>query len=779
MPGNTIGTAYVQILPSADGIKGKLTEALGGEAEKAGGSLGGKLGNAMKTGLKVAGAAIAAAATGVTAFAGASVQAGAKFDSAMSQVAATMGTTVDQIGDLRTFAQDMGAKTAFSATQAAEALNYMALAGYDSKTSMDMLPNVLNLAAAGSIELASASDMITDAQSALGLSLEDTSVMVDQMAAASSKSNTSVAQLGEAFLTIGATARSMKGGTQELSTVLGVLADNGIKGAEGGTHLRNVIQSLTTESKPGKEALKKLGMSYKDMYDKSGNLRSIPEIMQQISGKMEGMTQQSKDAIISGLFNKGDLAAVNALLGTTGERWDELSAAIGDSAGAAEAMADTQLDNLQGDVTLFKSALEGAQISISDVLTPSLREFVQFGTDGLGKITDAFNEGGLDAAVDAFSEVITEGVSKITEKLPVVLEAGTKILQAIGDGILQNLPLLATTAIDIMIQLTLGIIQAIPQLISAIPEVIMALINGIISNLPQLITAGKEILSAIADGLVQSLPEIIPAVVDLIMQIVTALTDPGMLTTLTSAAIAIMFALANGLIEAIPVLIEALPTIVGNLVQVLIQNAPRMLAAGLVLIGQLVVGVTMALAEGLLTIVAKFAEWVSTAGDKTKEFGEAIHNGFMAFVSEVGGWINDNIIQPAKDAIARVTDIGQEIVDKIKEGINNAWSGLTSWFDGIWNSLFGNRNVKVNVNAGGNVGGAQGFATGLDYVPYDEFPAILHKGEAVLTAEEADVWRNGGGGGMTINQYIQSVPQTPVQLASATAASFELARWAV
>ena len=204
--------------------------------------------------------AAGAAAAGMTAFAKASVQTGMQFDSAMSQVAATMGTTVDQIGELRDFAQKMGATTAFSATQAAEALNYMALAGYDADTSMEMLPNVLNLAAAGSMDLARASDMVTDAQTALGLTTEQTSEMVDQMAKTSSKTNTSVSQLGEAMLTIGATARNLKGGTVELSTVLGVLADNGIKGAEGGTHLRNAILSLQTPTTDVAAALEKLGM---------------------------------------------------------------------------------------------------------------------------------------------------------------------------------------------------------------------------------------------------------------------------------------------------------------------------------------------------------------------------------------------------------------------------------------------------------------------------------------------------------------------------------------
>lgn len=341
----------------------------------------------LATAAKIGAAAIGAAAGGMVVFAKQSIDAGRAFDSSMSQVAATMGTTVDQIGDLRDFAQEMGRTTAFSATQAADALNYMALAGYDATTSMQMLPNVLNLAAAGGIELAQASDMVTDAQSAFGLTTEQTTQMVDQMAKTSSKTNTSVQQLGEGFLKIGATARNLKGGTQELATMLGVLADNGIKGAEGGTHFRNILLSLQNPTKEGAAALDKLGVS---VYDAEGKMRSTVDIFKDMKQGMAGMTDESKQAMLSGMFNKTDLASVNALLNTTDQRFDELTASIGDCEGAAQKMAETQLDNLEGDVTLFKSALEGAQIALSDGLNPALRALTQAGTKGLEFLTGAF-----------------------------------------------------------------------------------------------------------------------------------------------------------------------------------------------------------------------------------------------------------------------------------------------------------------------------------------------------------------------------------------------------
>jgi len=205
------------------------------KASQTASGFGDKLGSGIKAAVGVGAAALTATTGAAVAFGKSAVDAGMEFDSAMSQVAATMGVSTDEITDLRDFAKEMGATTAFSATEAAEALNYMALAGYDSETAMRMLPTVLNLAAAGGMDLATASDMVTDTQSALNLSLDETEAMVDQMAKTSSKTNTSVSQLGDALLTIGATARGVKGGTVELSSVLGVLADNGIKAGEGGT----------------------------------------------------------------------------------------------------------------------------------------------------------------------------------------------------------------------------------------------------------------------------------------------------------------------------------------------------------------------------------------------------------------------------------------------------------------------------------------------------------------------------------------------------------------
>ena len=358
------------------------------------------------------------------------VNVGMAFDSAMSQVAATMGVSVEEIGELREFAKDMGANTAFSATQAAEALNYMALAGYDAEKSMKMLPTVLNLAAAGGFELGRASDMVTDAQSALGLSIEETTVMVNQMAQTAARSNTNVEQLGDAILTLGATGKFMAGGTDRLQTVLGLLADNGIKGSEAGTKLRNMLLKLSSPTKEGAALIEELGL---EIFDAQGNMRDMQDIMLGLNEAMSSMTQEERMKGLAELFNSRDLAAVNALLGTSKERWDELGTSIASAQGSAEKMANTQLGNLSGDITLLKSAAEGAKIEFSEGLTPALRDVVQRITKVLAKPkTQKF----LKEVGEKLGNIIKIIVEKAMVAIPRLISFMGTVVQSLKDNAL-------------------------------------------------------------------------------------------------------------------------------------------------------------------------------------------------------------------------------------------------------------------------------------------------------------------------------------------------------
>lgn len=361
----------------------------------------------FEKGLKfLAGLAAKAAAAVTAAFvaaASAAVNVGSSFTASMSQVSATMGITrmSEEYETLSAAAEEMGAATKFSATQAGDALNYLALAGYDANKAVSALPTVLNTAAAGGLDLAYASDLITDSMSALGLGMDELESFSDKLAKTSQKSNTNIAQLGEAILTVGGTAKTLSGGVTELNTMLGLIADNGIKGAEGGTALRNIILSLSAPTDTAAEAMKRLNVS---AFDSQGNLRDLSEVFADFNASLAPLTDQQKTQALNEIFNKVDLKAVNALLGTSAERFDELKGYIENCEGAAAEMAKTMDDNLTGDLTIMSSALEGLGIAAFDKFEDPMRSAVQAVTEDISGLTGEIKDGALSEQFDKISE---------------------------------------------------------------------------------------------------------------------------------------------------------------------------------------------------------------------------------------------------------------------------------------------------------------------------------------------------------------------------------------
>lgn len=617
-------------------------------------SRGSRFGSGLRGAARITGAAIAGATTAVVGFAGTSVRAGANFDSSMSQVAATMGTTVDQIQDLRDFAQEMGATTAFSATQSADALNYMALAGYDAETSMAMLPTVLDLAASGGIDLARASDMVTDASSALGLSIEQTATMVDQMAAAASSSNTSVEQLGDAFLTLGATGAGVAGGTTELATLFGVLADNGIKGAEGGTHLRNMILSLTNPTNQAADAITELGIN---VYDQEGNLRSMVDIIYELQQSLEGMPQSERDSYIGTIFNRADMASVNALLNTNIERYDELTGVLENAAGSAEQMANTQLDNLSGDITLFQSALEGAQIAISDSLTPTLREFVQLGSQGLSDVTVAFQEGGLEGAMGALGTWLSDALSKVVEMTPEIVSAGMQLLGALGQGLVDNAPMIVSSALEVA-----------QMLIDSFENAV----NG--DGASQLMETTFGIITMIGDFLIENTPELISTAATLITNLIMFITDPANMESLIDMSLQLILAVADGLLIAMPQLISAVPTVIENLIEAIVTEFPAFLDTANSLLGDLNMMV-LGLVGGLM------GDSYNEVTSKLQEVWDYVSQSFSDFIGGLTGWISE--------IGTNISGMWNDISTFFGDGISSAMEALGGWWDEI-SAWFGN-----------------------------------------------------------------------------------------
>lgn len=355
---------------------------------------------------------------------------GIEFSTSMSNVAATMGMTAEDVSSgsesylkLENAARECGETTKYTASESADALNYLALAGYDVNKSVETLPKVLNLATASGMDLATCTDMVTDTMSALQLETSDLDGYMDMMAKTAQKSNTTVSMLGEAILQCAGTVKSTGQDVDVMCTSLGVLANNGIKGAEGGTHLRNMLLSLTSPTDAASAKLKELGVS---MTDSEGNIRSINDVFADLAHKLETLSDGDKTEALSDIFNKTDLSAVNAMLQGANGSFDELKTQVDNADGACQTMADTMNNNLKGKIAIMDSSLESLGITIFDKFSEPLENAAEVGSEVFSDLTKSIKDGDLsdefDSMGEALGDFVETGAKFAKGSLPVLIK---------------------------------------------------------------------------------------------------------------------------------------------------------------------------------------------------------------------------------------------------------------------------------------------------------------------------------------------------------------------
>lgn len=657
----------------------------------------------------------------VTALGTASVTTAANFESSMSQVQATMGITKDSMSTLdgqsvntmdalSNLAKEMGASTAFSATECAEALNYLALAGYSTQEMADTLPTVLNLAAAGSMDLASASDMVTDAMSALGMGVNEAETMVDQMAKTASTTNTSVAQLGEGILTIGATAKSIKGGTAELNTALGILANNGIKGAEGGTHLRNIILSLQNPTEKAANSMEDLGVS---VYDSQGNMRSLNDILGDLNSSMAGMTSAEKDNIISRIFNKTDLASVNALLANTGSTWDSLQQSIANSGGAASQMADTQLDNLQGQITLLKSALEGLAISFGQLLMPALKSIVgviQKVVDWLNSldegtkktiVTIALVAGALGPVLIVVGKVISAvgTIMTIVPKVAGVINVVKGAFAALNMTMLANPIVLIIAAIAALVAAFLylwnhcdGFRQFWIDLWEKVKETAVNVWNGI-----------KDFFSTVWEGI----KNVFSAALDVIKTLLTARFE--LFKGLFTASFTVIKTIVSTGFEAIKGVFETVFGVIQTIIETKITIYKTIIETAFEIIKTIVTNVWNTIKEIINTVMTAISQIFSTVWESIKTVIAAAVEGIKALLRGDFEGVKQSlttIMTTIKTMFANIWNIIKNTFSSVLTSIKNMVSNI---FTSVVNSI---KNAMNNIVSAVK----DGFSRALDHV---------------------------------------------------------------
>ena len=336
---------------------------------------------------KLAAGAVTAATGAIATGLGVSVKVGAAFEAEMSKVSAISGATGDELSQLTEKAKEMGAATKFSASESAQAMEYMAMAGWKTTDMLSGIEGIMNLAAASGEDLATTSDIVTDALTAFGLSAADSTHFADVLAQASSNANTNVSLMGETFKYVAPVAGALGYSAEDTAVAIGLMANAGIKGSQAGTVLRSMMSRLAKPTKEVQGAMDRLGVS---LTDNRGNMKSLDQIILDLRKGFSGLSEAESANVAASLAGQEAMSGLLAIVGASDDDFDKLKQAIYNCDGASAQMAETMQNNLQGQLTILKSSAEGLGIEIYESIQEPLTGFAQLGIGAINELTDAF-----------------------------------------------------------------------------------------------------------------------------------------------------------------------------------------------------------------------------------------------------------------------------------------------------------------------------------------------------------------------------------------------------
>lgn len=419
-----------------------------------------KVSSIAKTGIATTVTAISGMSTALAGVAGYSIKVGSSFEAGMSKVQAVSGASNEQLQRLSDKAKEMGATTKFSATEAADAMNYMAMAGWKTEDMLNGIDGIMNLAAASGENLATTSDIVTDALTAFGLSASDSTHFADVLAAASSNANTNVSMMGETFKYVAPVAGSLGYSAEDCAVAIGLMANSGIKASQSGTALRSMFSRLAKPSKEVKEAMEKLNISLTDSH---GNMKSLDTLMGDLRNSFSGLSESEKAEMASSLAGQEAMSGLLAIVNASDADFNKLKDAIYGADGASAKMAETMQDNLQGKITILKSTIEGLGIKIYEEIEDPMKGAAEGATDSVGQISSALENGGIDAAVEKTGNIIGGLSVKIAQESPKMVDASVLLLKSFVEGIQKNKNQLKYASREIIDSLCDGLIKLLPK----------------------------------------------------------------------------------------------------------------------------------------------------------------------------------------------------------------------------------------------------------------------------------------------------------------------------
>lgn len=537
-----------------------------------------KLGGAAKTGLKVAGVAIGTVTAGLAAAGAASIKLGSDFEAGMSRVKAISGATEEEFKALNDQAKQLGADTAFSASQAAEGMENLASAGFSVEEITAAMPGLLDLAAASGEDLAASSEIAASAIRAFGLEADDAGHVADVLAANANMTNAAVVDTGYAFKYVAPIAKSLGISMEETAASIGILSNAGIKGEQAGTVLRGAMTRLVKPTEAAANAAEALGVSF---FDSSGTMKPLSTIIGDLQKSTANLSDEQKNAYLSTIFGTEALSGMLALIDAGPEQLTELTQAYETCDGAAADAAATMQDNLKGAIEGLSGSAESLGITIYESMAEPLKEAAKQGTDYVNQLTTAFQRGGFEGLIAEAGDIFAELATKAAESTPKMIDAAVGFINSFVRGIKDHSSELVTAAGNIAKTLANGLIKLLPKEIQTplkkmVRDISRSLTSGglqsavktIVKTFENLIKAVSNIADKVmpafisaVDFLGRHLDKIIPLVVGVKVAIAAYNAVTKIAATVQAAWNAVMNASPIVLITgAIGILITALGT---------------------------------------------------------------------------------------------------------------------------------------------------------------------------------------------------------------------------
>ncbi len=732
----------------------------------------GKAGKNAYNGLKNTGeVAMKTIATTTTATVGvlggaatAAVNVGKSFEAGMSTVASVSGATGKDLENLRAKAKEMGATTAFTATEASEAMNYMAMAGWKANEMIGGIDGIMNLAAASGADLATTSDIVTDALTAFGMTAKDSGEFADVMAAASANANTNVELMGETFKYVGAAAGSMGYSIQDIAVATGLMANSGIKGEMAGTALRSTITRLAKPTKESATAMEALGIS---LTDSNGKMKSFAQIMADMRKGMSKMTEDEKASYAAMLGGQEAMSGLLAIANASDADFNKLTKAIEGSAGAAEKMAKVKLDNLEGDITILKSGLEGFGIQIYEEMQKPLRNAAQQATDMVSDLSKAFSKDGFEGVINQGGKIISELLTVIAQKAPKVIDVGFSFVDSIIKGIQQNSSKLTETALKIVDKLADGVKNVSANLMPLVGDFANVFVQGVLKYKDVFWSVAFDMVTAIAQGLSDHADEISAGIVTLVNNIVTKIGDS--LPVFIEAASNLFINVFETLADNMPDISENLAKMLSNIGETLLESLPDLFESA----SELVISVFEMLADNMPDIADNLSEMITKICDllakNLPKIIEAAGKFLEAFINELLGHA-DEIFDSVSGIISSLFGSFEKLTPKVKtivglmaalyaaKGVANVL-GAISKVQGAIKGLFGLINkhpIGLAVTAASALVGLIATAAKAKTTKWDQHLKDIREQNAKLSDEENAIAKKADEAAQAYNDFKES-----------------------